>query len=108
MAQPYTVSFGRVEATTPGATLLFTVPAVDTWELREIVLYNGAAAAGIVQVLLSGGGPNIYLFSNTAFALQTAVRIEYRTVLPPGAGLYVNTGVAPVSAIATGYHLSAA
>lgn len=106
MAQVYTtqIAAGLIP---PGVnTVFFTVPAVNVWIARDLVVTTDGAVPASVQLFVASGTRSFYLYRNTSIEPGEFIHLELRQVLLAGAQLRVFSDVANVYFALTGYSLS--
>jgi len=105
VALPYTISFGYGHITAAADVLLMSVPATDTYELRDLVVGNVDSAAHDYAIYFSAGGQIVYLHLEPALAATSSQHFELRQVLPPNSDLRFFGNGPEMTVAATGYWL---
>jgi len=99
---------GVKQAAVEALTLLFTVPATDVYELRDVVVWNGNTVGAIVALVVQSGSVTYRLLSLPALAGNTSHHEEMRQILPAGSLLNAYSSQTGATFSCTGYHFAGA
>jgi hypothetical protein len=101
----YSTQFFAGEVT--GAETVYTAPATDVIVIRDLELWNAAAAVSDIAInLLSPSGSYLAgLFTTFALKVNGTAQWQGRVVMLPGQHLIFAATVYPVGCVISGYQL---
>lgn len=107
MAKVYTVRFGALARTAPGAIQVYVAPEGMTSVLRDLIIWNRDSIVATIGAWIQSPGGSAYLlcWSNTA-EHDTAVTFQGRQVLLPDDSLFLYSSSSAWNGLATGYELT--